>query len=208
MSKKYNFKQMDRIGQNDLIIQVATTEEWNKIQDIIAKIFPEAKRYKNQYECIRVSANGEVGVGTYQDYRNRQHNNELLGHAWTTAEEVINNHNLSSSSEKENDTTKMEKFYRLKKSTATHEAGAVFVSVDGGVYRPTDDVFSRETANKDLENAINNVALGTVIVENSPEWFERVYKRSSIKGAVFVTKKILKDLTAKLHIGADEEDKE
>lgn len=197
---------MDRIGEKNLIILASSTDEWNKIQDIIAKVFPGFKRYKNQYECIRVSADGSVGVGKYQDYIERIENGEFEGYTEAPASHIINNHNSSSSSVKENGITKMEKFYRLKKSTATHEAGAVFVSVDGGVYRPTDDVFSRETENKDLENAINNVALGTVIVENSPEWFERVYKRSSIKGAVFVTKKILKDLTAKLHIGADEED--
>lgn len=195
---------MERIGVNDLIIIVNTTDEWNKIQDIIANEFPSAKRYKNQYECIRVSANGSVGVGTYGDYVEKIENQEYPGYVEVPASEVINNHRSTSSSEKSVTLTKMEKFYRLKKSTATHEEGAVFVSIDGENYKPTDDVFSRETENKDLENAINNVSLGTVIVENSPEWFERVYKRSSIKGAVFVTKKILKDLTAKLHIGENE----
>lgn len=201
---------MNKLGEDNYLIKFDTQEQWDKINGLSKLMFGSVFTiYRDLHEVMRINKDGQNGLGTVEQYQGL-----YGGHRWLHAIDIIEAHEENGSrlrseetppSEKENgNNTKMEKFYRLKQASATHDENAVFMSTDGGSYKPVDDIFARETDNKELESAINSVSIAPAIVENSPKWYERVYKRSSIKGAIFVTKKILKDLTAKMHISADE----
>ena len=101
---------------------------------------------------------------------------------------------------------KMEKFYSVKKDTYLFTAGAILSNKENSTqYKATDDIWhveGNETLRKFLDGA---PAVAADVVENSPDWFERVYKVSSIRGMAYVVKSAMKDLMSKVAVNKDGE---
>jgi hypothetical protein len=100
----------------------------------------------------------------------------------------------------------MDKFYRVKKDTYLFTAGAILSNKENSTqYKATDDIWhveGNETLRKFLDGA---PAVAADVVENSPDWFERVYKVSSIRGMAYVVKSTMKDLMSKVAVNKDGE---
>ncbi len=89
-----------------------------------------------------------------------------------------------------------DKFYRVKKDTHVLVAGAI-LKKDGSYYRAVDDIWNIE-GSLELAKAIESGwSEKEGVVENNPDWFERVYSVKSIKGMYYVAKDKMKDLLAK-----------
>ena len=86
------------------------------------------------------------------------------------------------------------KYYKVIKDHPLWEVGAILQKEKGdNRYRAIDDIFV-----KDVKGATDNYWYeDSLLVENRPEWFERVYKISILKQAKYVVKdkakKILKE---------------
>ncbi len=89
------------------------------------------------------------------------------------------------------------KFYRVKKDTHVLVAGAILTR-DGSStnYKAVDDIWNME-GSPELEKALEGWCEKQGVVENNPEWFERVYSVKSIKGMYYVAKDKMKELLAK-----------
>ena len=116
------------------------------------------------------------------------------------------NHYYESSLQLINNKNHMEKFYRVKKDTYLFTAGAILSNKENSTqYKATDDIWhveGNETLRKFLDGA---PAVAADVVENSPDWFERVYKVSSIRGMAYVVKSAMKDLMSKVAVNKDGE---
>jgi len=77
------------------------------------------------------------------------------------------------------------KYYRVKKDTFLWEEGAVLKS-DGNGYRPMEDIWDTTPFN-------GSEYISDKIVENNPDWFERVYT-DNLEKMVFKTKEQLKEV--------------
>ena len=101
---------------------------------------------------------------------------------------------------------KMEKFYRVKKDTYLFTVGAILSNKDNNTqYKATDDIWHVE-GNETLKKFLDGQpAVASDLVENSPDWFERVYKVSSIRGMAYVVKSAMKDLMSKVAVNKDGE---
>ena len=76
----------------------------------------------------------------------------------------------------------MSKFYRNLKDNFLWQEGAILEEVsDGSGYAPTDDLWDT-TDDNDSEY------ISSKIVENNPEYFERVYKVSVLKQVKYLNK--------------------
>jgi len=99
----------------------------------------------------------------------------------------------------------MDKFYRLLKDHLYWSKGAILQKDSDGTYAPTSDIWNVESDNqvfiKFIESGI--IKLSYDVVENCPEWFERVYKVSSFKGVAYVLKDKMKEIMSKMSVNAD-----
>lgn len=82
------------------------------------------------------------------------------------------------------------KFYKVLKDTPLWEAGAVIqfcpeLGSKGG-YVAVEEIFNKEFTGKEF--------LGRRIVENSPEWFQKVYKVNLLTKAVYRVREEAKEL--------------
>lgn len=83
----------------------------------------------------------------------------------------------------------MNKYYRVIKDTFLWEEGAILKEREDKIgYEPLCDVWNK------FED--QNEYISKRIIENNPEWFERVYE-SSLEKAVFVTKEQYKKMMEK-----------
>lgn len=77
------------------------------------------------------------------------------------------------------------KYYRVIKDTFLWEVGAILRQMDCGTgYKPIEDIWNKT---KDQREYITNN-----LIENNPEWFERVYT-DNVEKMVFKTKEQLKE---------------
>ncbi len=100
-----------------------------------------------------------------------------------------------------------DKFYRVKKDTYIWQAGAILKLNDSGKYSATDDIWNVEGNDVFNKKLADGVCEAREIVENAPDWFERVYSVKSFKGMYFVVKDKMKDLLSNGVIDAGEEEK-
>ena len=92
----------------------------------------------------------------------------------------------------------MEKFYRLLKDIWCLKAGAILGTKDGSRgYFPISDVWNVEGNDAFTKSLESGWCEKEGLVENSPEWFERVYKVSSLKGMAYVVKSKMHDILSK-----------
>lgn len=83
----------------------------------------------------------------------------------------------------------MNKYYRVIKDTFLWEEGAILCDIENTMgYRPISDVWNKFTE--------QNEYITKKLIENNPEWFERVYE-SNFEKAVFVTKEQYKKMMEK-----------
>jgi hypothetical protein len=97
----------------------------------------------------------------------------------------------------------MDKFYRVKKDTYFWTAGAILKLNSNGKYEAVDDIWNvdgNEVFNKCMNSGICEKA---ELVENAPDWFERVYKVSSLRGMSYVIKDKMKELMSKTAVNSD-----
>lgn len=92
----------------------------------------------------------------------------------------------------------MAKFYKVIKDHPYWEVGAVISNEDGddekkNDYAAINDLWVKEV--KDLGNPEEYKA----VVENRPEWFERVYKVTVLKQAKYLTKEAAKKAHEELY---------
>ena len=86
----------------------------------------------------------------------------------------------------------MTKYYRVKQDNFMWQKGAILESNDQGSkggYQPVDNTDLWDTTDLNGDEFISKR-----IIENSPEWFERVYKVNLLKRAVYVLKDKAKEL--------------
>lgn len=92
------------------------------------------------------------------------------------------------------DNKKMDKYYRVKKDTATWEVGAVLQNKgDNGGYMSVNDFYDKP--------CIEGIGYHETkkVVENSPEFFERVYPVSLLTKTVYRLKEEARELFTKEH---------
>lgn len=77
-----------------------------------------------------------------------------------------------------------EKYYRLTKDSATHKKGAIFQKKEVN-YSAISDLWDEES----LKNGVSWAECPAVI-ENSPEWYERVYELSLLGKTKYAIKEI------------------
>lgn len=101
---------------------------------------------------------------------------------------------------------KMEKFYRVKKDTYLFTSGAILSNKENSTqYKAIDDIWHVE-GNDILKKFLDGQpGVAADVVENSPDWFERVYKVSSIRGMAYVAKNKMKELMSKVAVNKDGE---
>ncbi len=75
----------------------------------------------------------------------------------------------------------MKTHYRVIKDNFLWEVGAIISSEGGGGYRPETDLWDKTKYNE-------TEYISTRIVENNPEFFERVYEVNLINKVVYRTK--------------------
>lgn len=85
------------------------------------------------------------------------------------------------------------KFYKVIKDTFLWEEGAVLTNSasNGNGYMPIDDIFIKECAENVGEYISDD------IIENNPEWFQRVYPVNLLSKTVYKIKEEAKELLAK-----------
>lgn len=93
----------------------------------------------------------------------------------------------------------MAKFYRVVKDHPMWEVGTILHNVDehgapSPNYYPIDELFV-----KDIEGVDFSWREGGELVENQPEWFERVYKVSILKQAKYLSKEAARKVHEKLY---------
>jgi hypothetical protein len=108
-----------------------------------------------------------------------------------------------------NNNITMEKIYRALKDTPQFTAGAILIKKEGdSSYKLTDDIWNTETENETLKKYLcSGISFAPELVENSPEWYERVYSVKSIKGMYYVAKDKMKELLSKGVVDSGEEEK-
>ncbi len=103
-----------------------------------------------------------------------------------------------------NNNTMRDKLYRVNRATPAWEEGAIIKKNDNGDYQAINDIWNvsgNDEFNKFMEKGTYHEV--AEIVENSPEWFERVYKVSSLKGMLYVVKGKMKEIMSKTAVDAD-----
>ncbi len=87
----------------------------------------------------------------------------------------------------------MSKFYKVIKDTPLWEVGAILenTACEGKGYDPIEDIWNKHKKQTEY--------LSDYIVEDSPDFFQRVYK-SKLAKTMFVTKEELKKLYAKMKL--------
>lgn len=91
----------------------------------------------------------------------------------------------------------MPKFYKLVKDTPALEEGAILEessSDDEGLYRPISDLWDTLAAEK-----CENYWESSDIIENSPEWYVRVYKVGVLGKSKYLVKTEARKAHAELH---------
>lgn len=104
---------------------------------------------------------------------------------------------------------KMEKFYQVMQDTYLFKKGAVLSNKDNSIqYKATHDIWNVEGNDALNKFMAGEPSITAEVVENSPEWFNRVYSKRSITGIYYVTKEKLRELLASGKIGEDVNEKE
>ena len=87
----------------------------------------------------------------------------------------------------------MTKYYRVKKDTYLWIEGAIISNKkDRDRYKARNDMFNVETDIKELRDCIENCSVPACVVENSPEWFERVYKYKEWDRTIYLNREKMK----------------
>jgi hypothetical protein len=99
-----------------------------------------------------------------------------------------------------------DKLYRVKKDTYVWVEGAIIKKNTDGDYQAINDIWNVE-GNDELTKFLEkgNFYVSAEVVENSPDWFERVYKVSSLKGMLYVVKDKMKKILSKTVVDANGE---
>lgn len=93
----------------------------------------------------------------------------------------------------------MAKYYKVIKDHPMWEVGAILHNVDADgdpsdSYYPINDLWV-----KDIEGVNERWCEGGKLVENQPEWFQRVYKVNVLKQAKYLAKEEARKAYDKLH---------
>lgn len=82
---------------------------------------------------------------------------------------------------------KMLKHYKVLKDTPQWFAGAILKELDGGGYEAINDLWDTDAHDykKDEDNTYYESGF---IVENSPDWYQRVYQVKALGAAKYLTK--------------------
>lgn len=83
------------------------------------------------------------------------------------------------------------RYYKVIKDHPYWEVGAIIKGGDGDNYCPTDDLFL-----KDIDGLTTGNYVEDVVVENSPDFFERVYQVSVLKRVKYLSKADARKVTA------------
>lgn len=83
----------------------------------------------------------------------------------------------------------MEKFYRVIKENFLWEVGAILKANNDGGFVPVDDIFVKVDNTREY--------ISTKIIENSPEYFERVYKVDLVSKVVYKLREEAKEILKK-----------
>lgn len=86
-------------------------------------------------------------------------------------------------------TTMSKRFYQVQKDTFLWGKGAVLSRNEDGSYSPINEIFNKH---EDVNQTISGE-----IVENSPEFFERVYEVNLLNKVIFKTKELAREFMAK-----------
>jgi len=117
--------------------------------------------------------------------------------------------NSARSGNNKEETKKMTtKTYRLKKDAATLLKGAILEKGSDDVYRAIDDIWNVEGNEVFNKRTLSGIGYFSEIVENCPEWFERVYKVSSLKGMCYVVKDKMREILSSKVVPEDTESEE
>jgi hypothetical protein len=99
---------------------------------------------------------------------------------------------------------KVEKYYKTLKDLPNLVKGAILVKEEGeNSYKIKEDIWvvDNKEIQKYMETGSWNEA--DIIVENSPDWYERVYPVKSFKGAYYVVKSKLQEIMSKEQVNED-----
>lgn len=88
----------------------------------------------------------------------------------------------------------MSKFYRVKQDTPQWEEGAILKRNDETGYSAISDLWDTFT-----EKYPKDYYETEAIIENNPDWYERVYEVSVLGKAKFLAKDAAKEVHKKLH---------
>lgn len=80
----------------------------------------------------------------------------------------------------------MSKFYRVKKDTPAWEAGAILKHDSDKSYSPISDLWNTEAADEAIKDT--PLCMRAALIENCPEWFERVYEVSVLGKSKYLIK--------------------
>lgn len=95
----------------------------------------------------------------------------------------------------------MSKFYKVIKDHPIWEVGAIISTERGNNYYPIDDIWTKTDARGNDFQDDNGDPFGeaTNIVENQPEWFERVYKVKLLGAARYLSRAKAKEAHDELY---------
>lgn len=92
----------------------------------------------------------------------------------------------------------MNKHYRVIKDHPLWEVGAILEKGDDGYnYKPISEIWTKDLVGEDIQD----FAEGASLVENQPEWFERVYEISILGKAKYLSKEAAKKAHDQLYEG-------
>lgn len=89
----------------------------------------------------------------------------------------------------------MAKFYKVIKDHPMWEVGTILSNErESGHYSPISELYV-----KDIEGVSDSWCEGSKLIENQPEWFEKVYKVTVLKQAKYLTKELAKKAHEELY---------
>ena len=86
----------------------------------------------------------------------------------------------------------MKKFYKVKKENFLWDVGAILAEGNNG-YSPINDIFAKNESPKKDDHEV----ISFYIVENQPEYFERVYEVNLLTKIVYKLKEEAKEIFSK-----------
>jgi hypothetical protein len=95
------------------------------------------------------------------------------------------------------------KYYRTKQNLPDLEAGAILKLVGDDSYESISDLWDTDSRDKAITYDTCNLAWNGVIVENSPEWFERIYEVGVLGKTKYLVKSAAQTAYGELHKAKD-----